>query len=115
MRRDCVNLGGIEDGHRWVAPVNAFTCGASPYGVLQLAGNVEEWISEAGQRDASLSLRALRAGSAESPPELEHHTTVFRNHRDATFHNYGIGVRCALSSEDESSSPADLGRQRSKR
>lgn len=111
LRRDCVNLGGIEDGHRWVAPVSAFTCGASPYGVLQLAGNVEEWIALEGQRDPTVRLRALRAGSAESPAELDHHTTIFRNHRDPTFHNYGIGVRCASSPHHDATSPADSDRE----
>jgi iron(II)-dependent oxidoreductase len=50
-RRECRNDAGPEDGHAWVAAVDDLTCGASPYGVLNLVGNVAEWISQAEPLD----------------------------------------------------------------
>jgi eukaryotic-like serine/threonine-protein kinase len=91
---ECANRAGLQDGYRWVSPVTAFPCGASPYGVLNLAGNADEWISRAGQTDAENPHHAIRGGSAYSPLELEHSTTVFRNHRDPLKMEYGLGFRC---------------------
>jgi eukaryotic-like serine/threonine-protein kinase len=101
-RRECVNLAGEGDWFRWTARVTELSCGASPYGILQLTGNVEEWLAlDPADPDP---LRVLRAGSAESPFEREHHSTIFRNHRDARFLGYNIGVRCAVSTSHEPSS-----------
>jgi len=44
---NCSRDGGrkdLDDGYTDTAPVNAYTEGASPYGVLNLAGNVFEWV-----------------------------------------------------------------------
>jgi len=35
-----------NDGHRWTAPVGTYPDGASPYGALDMAGNVDEWVSD---------------------------------------------------------------------
>lgn len=90
---DCVNLGGKGDLHAWVAPVESMPCGASPYGILHLVGNVQEWLSADGQMDGS-ELRVLRGGSVESPRELDHGTVIFRNHREPQRMQYDIGFRC---------------------
>ncbi|MEW5938155.1 MAG: SUMF1/EgtB/PvdO family nonheme iron enzyme [Chloroflexota bacterium] len=37
---------GFDDGYRDVAPVGSFPLGASPYGALDMAGNVLEWVSD---------------------------------------------------------------------
>ena len=98
-RRECVNLEGDGDWFRWTARVTELECGASPYGILQLTGNVEEWLAlDPSDPDP---LRVLRAGSSESPFELEHHSTIFRNHRVARFLGYNIGVRCAVATSHE--------------
>jgi formylglycine-generating enzyme required for sulfatase activity len=34
-----------DDGYRDVAPVGSYPAGASPYGALDMAGNVHEWVS----------------------------------------------------------------------
>jgi formylglycine-generating enzyme required for sulfatase activity len=90
----CVNEKGKQDGYEWVAPVDAFACGASPYGILNLAGNVQEWIAQEGQPEGNSTLRVMRGGAVDSPPELEHTTTVFINHRDPRSFDYSIGFRC---------------------
>ncbi len=36
----------VDDGFASLAPVGSFPDGASPYGVLDMAGNVDEWINE---------------------------------------------------------------------
>ncbi|MEO0108297.1 MAG: SUMF1/EgtB/PvdO family nonheme iron enzyme [candidate division WOR-3 bacterium] len=41
----------IQDGYVYPAPVTAFPAGASPYGVLNMAGNVWELVSDGYQQD----------------------------------------------------------------
>ena len=40
------NLLGDKDGFRHTAPVASFPSGASPYGVLDMAGNAAEWVAD---------------------------------------------------------------------
>jgi len=37
------NIRGLDDGFRYTAPVGSYPQGISPYGVVDLAGNVWEW------------------------------------------------------------------------
>ncbi len=68
-----------------------------PAGSLDLAGNVSEWISKEGQVEGSL--RVVRGGDFESPVELQHTTTVFRNAREDRFFMFNVGVRCVRERE----------------
>ncbi len=47
---NCTNLDtpefGLNDGYADVAPVGSFPAGTSPYGALDMAGNVLEWTSD---------------------------------------------------------------------
>ncbi|TMQ17334.1 MAG: hypothetical protein E6J91_10225 [Deltaproteobacteria bacterium] len=95
-RRACVNLDGTEDGFDWIAPVDSLACGQSPYGVLNLVGNVYEWIARDGQSDRDNPLWALRGGAADSPVEREQTTTIYRNHRDPRVGYYTFGLRCVV-------------------
>lgn len=91
------------DGFRWAAPVGSFPDGASPYGVLDMAGNVYEWTSTApSTRDfAALGFetqdpapyRILRGGSWSHPAvalRVTHRALLL-----ATDARADVGVRCA--------------------
>jgi eukaryotic-like serine/threonine-protein kinase len=91
----CVNQFGTQDGAAWTTPVDSYACGAGPYGHLNLIGNVDEWIARDKQLDRDITpLYVIRGGSVDSPPELEHATISFRNHRDPNKMDYSIGFRC---------------------
>lgn len=64
------------DGFELLAPVGSFVDGASPYGVLDLAGNVWEWtasrprerdFAELGLSPVGAGLRVLRGGAFDHP------------------------------------------------
>jgi formylglycine-generating enzyme required for sulfatase activity len=68
-----------EDGFVYTAPVNSFSAGASPYGVLNMAGNVWEMVSDGYDANyyehsplrnptgpASIVARVIRGGSFTS-------------------------------------------------
>jgi len=42
-----INDPNADDGWAFTAPVGTYPGGASPYGALDLSGNVEEWVSDA--------------------------------------------------------------------
>jgi formylglycine-generating enzyme required for sulfatase activity len=90
----CVNADGEQDGFKWVAGAASYACGASPYGGLNFAGNVAEWISREGQTDHDSALRVVRGGAVNSPRQLEQTTTVFRNAREERYFDFTIGLRC---------------------
>lgn len=102
-RPACVNQEGERDGYPWIAPVTALGCGASPYGVLNLVGNVAEWMARTQQTDTE-QLRVVRGGAVDSPPEEEQVTTVFRNPREARHFDFTIGIRCAADEDSEKGS-----------
>jgi formylglycine-generating enzyme required for sulfatase activity len=56
---------GSEDGHAGAAPVDAFADGASPYGALNMAGNMLEWT--ATQDTMTPGFFVVRGGSYGPP------------------------------------------------
>jgi formylglycine-generating enzyme required for sulfatase activity len=36
----------VDDGHAGIAPVGSYPVGASPYGALDMIGNVAEWVAD---------------------------------------------------------------------
>ena len=99
-------------GWRETAPVGNFPDGASPYGVLDMAGNAWEWVSSAYRpypytdRDGRENLtpgpvRATRGGGQDSPADeittTQRGRTLSRNFRSG---HHNIGFRCARSSEN---------------
>jgi len=89
------------------APADAFPAGASPYGVLDMAGNAWEWVSSAyrpypynagdGREDLKAGpVRATRGGGHDSPAEEITTTQRGRNlSRNPRSGHHNIGFRCA--------------------
>lgn len=85
---------------RGPAHVGAYAAGASPFGVLDLTGNVEEWTSDwyvehvaRGAQPHSGSSHVLRGGGWLSPPGLS--KTTSRNWGSAVEAGANVGFRCA--------------------
>jgi formylglycine-generating enzyme required for sulfatase activity len=100
----------LESHHGGVLPVGSFPEGASPYGLLDMAGNASEWVadfydpayySQAPNRNppgpALILDHGLRGGSWDSPAAQA--TTTFRNSSHSVTPNPRVGFRCALSLE----------------
>lgn len=87
------------DGFALAAPVGSFPDGASPHGLLDMAGNAWEWTaSEPGDDDVGLGadasvFRVVRGGSWAQPPELMRVTA--RAWIPAGEHRSDLGFRCA--------------------
>jgi formylglycine-generating enzyme required for sulfatase activity len=81
------NTFGKEDGHLSVAPVASFPAGASPYGVMDMAGNVWEWV-----QTASKYLQIIKGGGWTSYNNQS--KISFRNKVDAKLKNPTFGFRC---------------------
>lgn len=82
--------GGKIDGYKKLAPACSFPCGASPYGALNMAGNVREWMDNATLRGGSwysnpISLRAGNPG-----------------HGYMVMKDDNMGFRCAMDLEPAS-------------
>jgi formylglycine-generating enzyme required for sulfatase activity len=73
------------------APVGSYPTGASPYGVLDLGGNVWEWVAD--KYDEDPARRVVRGGSCCSyfvGPRAANRNAWAPEHRDAD-----LGFRCA--------------------
>ncbi len=104
-----VVMGGPNcDGYSDTSPVGSFPAGASPYGALDMAGNVWEWVQDwydAGYYSGPQSVnpsgpssgeeRVMRGGSWTSP-DIDNRTT-FRYKQTLDFTSYRLGFRCAFS------------------
>jgi formylglycine-generating enzyme required for sulfatase activity len=100
-----------RDGYAELAPVGSFPAGRTPAGVLDLAGNVAEWVSDyfgpylpgpqtnptgpAGPLAGGSSFRVVRGGGyRDPPPQLR---GAARQIADAATRATTIGFRCARS------------------
>lgn len=89
------------------APVGKRAAGKSPFGLLDMAGNVEEWVSDFyddrhvikehhdPQGAASSTAHVLRGGSWASP--WRHLRVSFRSWGSSMEHGSTVGFRCAMS------------------
>lgn len=96
-----ISAGGLHDapgcGEFTPQPVGRRPRGASPYGVLDLAGNVEEWVADAHPVDgqpAATILRERRGGhfASASPFDLR---GALRSYSPPEQASSALGFRCA--------------------
>ncbi len=92
-----------SDGYALTAPVGSYAVGASPYGALDMAGNVWEWVSDwysdsyvgAGQRNPtgpdSVGSRVLRGGSWDD--NLGNVRSAIRYWQPPDFRSSYVGLR----------------------
>ncbi len=86
------NLKGTEDGHAYTAPVGSFPYDESPFGVVDMEGNVEEWVAT----DFATGKKVVRGGGFTSVLEQANTTSRRGESPDLdalVFSN--IGFRCA--------------------
>ena len=101
-----ITLGGDEANLkraplRGPQPVGSFPADTSPYGVVDLAGNVNEWIGSAPTGDPDPArffretTRLVRGGdwSDTEPDDLVGFTPI-ENERPGDTRSYAIGFRC---------------------
>lgn len=99
-----------DDGYAFLAPVGSYPDGASPFGLLDLAGNVSEWIADwydLGYYSTSPrvdptgpavgSLRVFRGGSFDSPSFALR--SAYRGMAPEDTRDVQLGFRCAYDEE----------------
>jgi serine/threonine protein kinase/formylglycine-generating enzyme required for sulfatase activity len=87
------------DSEHGTIPVGSLPAGASPYAVLDMAGNAWEWTSDPS-RDYHARMKITRGGSWTSPWDLDLHTIAYENSRDARIFGWDTGVRCVMQLDD---------------
>ena len=89
------NLLGEEDGHLFSAPVGSFQAGASASCVMDMAGNVWEWVDSKKSEIHQPETRIVKGGGWTSDEKQAR--ISFRNHVDLKMKNPTFGLRCAKS------------------
>jgi formylglycine-generating enzyme required for sulfatase activity/uncharacterized caspase-like protein len=92
-RRAVMGRNGSGCGRNFTWPVGSKPAGASPYGALDMSGNVWEWVSEPLLPNGSL--RVLRGGSLHSSPDALR--AFNRNSTEPSNRTTDVGFRCASS------------------
>ena len=102
------NTEGSEDSYYYTAPVESFALGKSPYGVYNMAGNVDEWVAdwygenyyrsapkENPRGPASGKQKVVRGGSWLNDPDGAR--VANRTVSESTSRDTVLGFRCAKS------------------
>jgi formylglycine-generating enzyme required for sulfatase activity len=79
-----------EDGYSDLAPVGAFPADTSPYGVVDLGGNVSEWSRDEARSPKTKGLIFILGANWDTPPAYAH----WRNMRPDGYLDFTIGIRC---------------------
>jgi formylglycine-generating enzyme required for sulfatase activity/tRNA A-37 threonylcarbamoyl transferase component Bud32 len=98
----------VDDGYADTAPVGSYPVGASPYGALDMAGNVWEWVADwyaddyythspgnNPQGPGSGTLRVVRGGSWRDPQRYVR--AAYRSENGPSYASSYRGFRCARS------------------
>jgi formylglycine-generating enzyme required for sulfatase activity len=85
---------GYDDGFVDTAPVGSFPGGQSPYGALDMIGNVAEWVANSWDSGAQ-----YRGGSWQSP--IFDSGVDSREWVEASTTRTDVGFRCAYSSDQQ--------------
>ncbi len=101
------NVDGAADGYAQTAPVSAFPNSASPYGALNMSGNVWEWTvtkypvtpeemadMQGVMRESSSDWRVLKGGSFVTPADDRDLAAYMRAGSPVNGKNPSIGFRC---------------------
>lgn len=83
----------VDDGYRYRSPVGAFPEGASPYGLLDMAGNYKQWVS--GKSPNPVAEHIAKGSSWYSAPSQMR--SYMRQDWRGGIRLDDKGVRCALS------------------
>lgn len=103
---ELANYSGSSDGYSRTSPVGNYPAGASPYGALDMAGNVWEWVSDSYDSNyyassprknpsgpSTIITKALRGGSWDiSGPDIR---VRDRGRGVANLRDESVGFRCA--------------------
>jgi eukaryotic-like serine/threonine-protein kinase len=86
------NVALREDGWGTLAPVGTYLDDSSPYGVVDLGGNVSEWSLDASP--TMPRLRRVLGASWTTPPSAHREEIIWRNSRPDQSIDYAVGMRC---------------------
>jgi formylglycine-generating enzyme required for sulfatase activity len=100
-RFDAARTNSAESGRKALVPVGSLAGNASPFGVVDMSGNVWQWVRDdfafyPGARasfDVPRGAKAIRGGSYAS--DRRHVTTTTRNLERPATRSPLIGFRCA--------------------
>jgi formylglycine-generating enzyme required for sulfatase activity len=90
----------VHEQHDAPAPVGSFPDDTSPYGVVDMAGNVSEWTRTRAAVGGLDGLRIVLGSNWNTPRDRMHHLITWRNTRHDRYLDFVIGLRCVSSESD---------------